>query len=90
MPVHEAVASRSVNLVLKHEKNNVTAAQVSASPCFVKLHEQFFKMCIIMKMNGLSKPGIQLLATTTSPMASSDLESLGCVDKTKNGHVGSV
>ena len=32
-----------------------TAAQVSASPCFVKLHEQCFKMCVIMKMNGLSK-----------------------------------
>ena len=46
MPVHEVAASGSVNPVLKHEKNNVTAAQVSASPCFVKLHQQCFKMCV--------------------------------------------
>lgn len=57
MPVREATASGSVNLVLKHEKNNVTVTQVSASPCFVKLHEQCFKICVIMKMNGLSKSG---------------------------------
>jgi len=53
----ELAASGSVNLILKHEKNNVTAAQVSASPCFVKLHEQCYKMCVNMKMNGLSKSG---------------------------------
>ena len=56
VPVHEAAASGSVTLVLKHE-NNVAAVQVSASPCFVKLHEQCSKMCASMEMNGLSKSG---------------------------------
>ena len=56
MHVHEAAASGSVTLVLKHE-NNVAAVQVSASPCFVKLHEQCSKMCASMKMNGLSQSG---------------------------------
>ena len=53
VPVHEAAASGSVTLVLKHE-NNVAGAQVSASPFFVKLHEQCSKMCASMEMNGLS------------------------------------
>ena len=34
-----------------------TAAQLSASPCFVKLHERCSKMCVNMKMNGLNKLG---------------------------------
>lgn len=47
-------------------------------------------MCITMEMNGLNKRVAIQLATTTSPTTSSHPKGFGYVEKTGNGHVGSV